>query len=151
MLGSPATTLATMRPVTPSIGIRTMPRGRPMATVTMLCIMTILVSPKPYRKPLMLRLPKTANRLPMTYIARKKGAETYFSPYSVPTIGPDRAIRTIVAGTTSMDVYLIEDAKTFFTSSCSFWGSSFANAGNSTVDIGMVMKVRRTVKLIATT
>ena len=67
----------------------------------------------------------------------------------MPIIGPDRAITAIVAGTSSMDVYLIEDAKTVFTSSCSFCGSSFANAGNSTVDIGIVKNVRRTAKLNA--
>ena len=64
-------------------------------------------------------------------------------------IGFDRTITAIVAGTRSKAVYLVEDVKMFFRSSCSFLGLSFEKAGNSTVAIGNVKNVSSTAKLIA--
>jgi len=65
------------------------------------------------------------------------------------TIGVDRAITAMVAGMRSIAVYFMEDAKTVLTSSRSFWESSFAKAGKSTVAIGVVKNARSTAKLMA--
>lgn len=60
---------------------------------------------------------------------------------SVWTRGVDREIISIVMGMSSMAVYFTEDEKTVFTSSGSFSGFSFEKAGNSTFDMGKLMKV----------
>jgi len=73
MLGNPAMMLAIISPSIPVVGIRRKPRGRPIASVSMLCLMSIFVSPKPERRLPELRLPTAANRLLMAYMVRKKG------------------------------------------------------------------------------
>jgi len=67
----------------------------------------------------------------------------------VPIIGFDMTITAMVAGTRNKAVYLMAAVKTFFRSCGSFRGSSFAKAGNNTVDIGNVKKVSSTAKLVA--
>ena len=64
-------------------------------------------------------------------------------------IGNDKTMRAKVAGTRKRDVYFTDDAKTVFKSFLSFDGSSFEKAGNRTVCIGYVKKVKKSAKLVA--
>lgn len=141
--------VASMTPKISKEEINRKPRGRPMDSVSMLCFMAVFVSPSPLRKLPRLMFPRTQNRLLMTYNVRKNGAWVYRCPKRVLMRGAESAMMAMVAGIMSIEVYLMEDAKTVLSSSRSFFGSSFANAGNKTVDIGIVTNVRSTEKLTA--
>ena len=149
MPGRPERMVASMTPKMSKWEMRRRPRGRPMVSVSMLCFMVVFVSPRPFRKLPRLMLPRMQKRLLMTYNVRKNGVWVYLSPKRVVTRGFERAMMAMVAGIRSIEVYLMEEAKMVFSSSGSFFGLSFANAGNRTVDIGMVKNVRSTEKLTA--
>jgi hypothetical protein len=63
--------------------------------------------------------------------------------------GVDKTIRAMVAGTKNKDEYLTDDAKTVFRSFLSLVGSIFEKAGNKTVFIGNMKKVKKVAKLDA--
>ena len=96
-----------------------------------------------------LRLPISTTKLPMTDKVRKKAAKTHFSPYKVLISGADKNIKARVAGTRNKDEYFTDEVKMVFRSCLSFEGSIFEKAGNKTVCIGYMKKVRKTAKLDA--
>ena len=85
----------------------------------------------------------------MEYKVRKKGASLHFVPTRANTRGFDKAIIITVAGIVSMAAYLTENWNTLLRVSISFSGFSLEKAGKSTVAIGIVKKVIRTVKFRA--
>ena len=108
--------------------------------------MSHFVSPSPVISDPKLILPTTTYKLIITERVSIKGAYGNFPGQRVLTIGFDRVMIIIVAGITSTEVYLTEDAKTVFSSSGSFCGLTFAKVGNKAVAIGMVKNVKRIVK-----
>lgn len=86
----------------------------------------------------------------MAMSTRKSGAYMYFSPKSMATIGCDRAITAVAAGTVRSAPYFTENWNMLLKVSFSFCASSLEKTGNSTVDIGTEKKVIRTAKFNAT-